>query len=129
MAPSLGAIKAIKLQVAGAFHSDMMKPAADELKIAFDQTEISNPKDIRIIANFNAQYYNDAPSIVQGLLNQLVSPVLWQKCVEKLIADGVETFYEIGPGRVLKGLMRRINRKANIINISKAGDIEKIISN
>lgn len=129
LAPSAGAIKAIRLQVAGAFHSDMMKPAADELKIAFAEAEITSPKDTAIIANFNADYYKSPADIVQGLLNQLVSPVLWQKCVERLIADDVETFYEIGPNRVLKGLMRRINRKANIINISKASDIEKLIAN
>jgi len=55
---------------------------------------------------------------VEGLTKQLTSPIYWQKCMEQLLADGVEQFYEIGPGRVLTGLMRRISRKTQVINIS-----------
>ena len=54
----------------------------------------------------------------------MTSPILWQKCMEKLIADGIEDFYEIGPGRVLSGLMRRIDRKINVVNISSLQAIE-----
>jgi [acyl-carrier-protein] S-malonyltransferase len=118
LAAKYGAMKAIRLEVAGAFHTEMMSSAADTLKEALSKCEISQPGNIRTIANIDAQYYQSAEKIAQGLTKQLTCPILWQKCMERLIADGVEQFYEIGPGRVLTGLMKRINRKANIINIS-----------
>jgi [acyl-carrier-protein] S-malonyltransferase len=113
-----GAIKAIELKVAGAFHSEMMKPAADELKKALAQCKIGNIGNIAVIANVDAEYYKTKEQISQGLIRQLTGAVLWQKCMERLLADGVNKFYEIGPNKVLTGLMRRINRKAEVINIS-----------
>jgi [acyl-carrier-protein] S-malonyltransferase len=117
-AAKYGAAKAVPLAVAGAFHTDMMASAADALSAALESTKIIDPAGIRVIANINAQYYDSVGQIKTGLKMQLTCPILWQKCMEKLIADGIETFYEIGPGRVLTGLMKRINRKANVINIS-----------
>ena len=117
LAAEFGAIKAVVLRVAGAFHSTMMSPAADALKQALAQTNIAAPT-IKVVANISAQYYQDGDQICDGLTKQLVQPILWQNCMEKLLADGIDTFYEIGPGRVLTGLMRKINRRANIINIS-----------
>jgi [acyl-carrier-protein] S-malonyltransferase len=117
LAAEFGAIKAVVLRVAGAFHSEMMSPAAEALKQALAQTNIASPA-IQVIANISAQYYASGDQIRDGLTKQLVQPILWQNCMEKLLADGIETFYEIGPGRVLTGLMRKINRKATIINIS-----------
>ncbi|MCX5632473.1 MAG: ACP S-malonyltransferase [Phycisphaerae bacterium] len=116
-----GAIKAIELKVAGAFHSEMMKPAADELKKALAQCKINNIGNISVIANVDAEYYKTKEQISNGLVRQLTGAVLWQKCMEKLLADGVNKFYEIGPNKVLTGLMRRINRKAEITNISSIG--------
>jgi len=118
LAPKYGAIKAVRLEVAGAFHTEMMSSAADTLKEALSNCEISQPGNIRTIANITAEYYTSADQVRTGLTKQLTSPILWQKCMERLIADGVERFYEIGPGRVLTGLMKRINRKAEVINIS-----------
>jgi [acyl-carrier-protein] S-malonyltransferase len=118
LAPKFGAIKAVPLAVAGAFHTDMMKSAVDLLEKALTKTKIANPSDIKVIANIDAEYYGSADQIRTGLKKQLTCPILWQKCMEKLIADGIEIFYEIGPGRVLTGLMKRINRQANIVNIS-----------
>ena len=118
LAPKFGAIKAVPLAVAGAFHTDMMAAAADTLAFALDKIKIANPAQIKVIANINAKYYGSADQIRTGLKKQLTCPILWQKCMEKLIADRIETFYEIGPGRVLTGLMKRINRNANVINIS-----------
>lgn len=118
LAEQSGAMKVVPLAVAGAFHTAMMQPAADRLRKALEATVIQPPKKIKVIANISAEYYTDVQSIRDGLVKQLVSPILWQKCMERLIADGVETFYEIGPGRVLTGLMKRINRRANIVNIS-----------
>ncbi|MHC5179612.1 MAG: ACP S-malonyltransferase, partial [Planctomycetota bacterium] len=83
--------------------------------------------EIRVIANINAEYYTDADSIRYGLIKQLVQPILWQKCMEKLLAEGVEDFYEIGPGRVLTGLMRRIHRRTKVTNISSAESLQKFL--
>lgn len=126
LAPNYGAIKAVPLDVAGAFHTEMMSSAAEALKQALSNCTIADPSDISIIANVSADYYQNAEKIAHGLTNQLTHPVLWQKCMEKLIADDVEQFYEIGPGRVLTGLMKRINRKINVINISTLNAIKQL---
>jgi len=128
LAPKYGAIKAIPLAVAGAFHTRMMNEAANGLSEALTEAKLSNPGNVKIIANVNADYYDSAEQIVQGLKKQLVSPILWQKCMEKLIADGIENFYEIGPGRVLTGLMKRINRKQKVINLSNAATLQKLLN-
>jgi [acyl-carrier-protein] S-malonyltransferase len=127
LAPKYGAIKVIRLEVTGAFHTEMMASAADTLKEALTGCEISEPSGIKTIANITAEYYTSADQIRTGLTKQLTSPILWQKCMERLLADGVEQFYEIGPGRVLTGLMKRINRKANIINISNLQMLDEVI--
>ncbi len=127
LAEKYGAIKAIKLKVAGAFHSQMMAPAAEEFKKALEQCNIEKLSDIAVIANVDAEYYRATERISQGLVGQLTNPVLWQKCMERLLADGVTKFYEIGPGKVLTGLMRRINRKANIVNINSVAGMKELI--
>ena len=113
-----GAIKAIKLNVAGAFHTEMMKPAIYGLMEELKNCQIDELSDIKIISNIDAKYYENSAQIREGLVEQLISPVYWQKCIERLINDGVEEFYEIGPGRVLTGLMKRINRKIKITNVN-----------
>ncbi len=127
IAMELGAMKAIRLEVAGAFHTEMMAPAADALREALNTSGIADPTAIPTIANIDATYYKTPESVIDGLTAQLTSPILWQKCMETLIADGVETFYEIGPGRVLTGLMRRINRKANVVNVSTTAAIQQVL--
>ncbi|MHC4659089.1 MAG: ACP S-malonyltransferase [Planctomycetota bacterium] len=127
LAEKYGAIKAVPLEVAGAFHTEMMSSAADALKQALSNCKISEPGDTRIIANINADYYESAEKIAEGLTKQLTCPILWQKCMEKLIADGIEKFFEIGPGRVLTGLMKRINRKIKVTNISSLDTMKDII--
>ncbi len=126
LAPQFGAIKAVILKVAGAFHTDSMTPAANLLKDALETAGITQPSNVKIIANIDADYYNGPEYIRQGLIKQLVQPILWQKCMQKLLADGVENFYEIGPSRVLTGLMKRINRKIKVINISDVKSIDAL---
>lgn len=126
LAEKYGAMKAVRLDVAGAFHTEMMTPAAKGLAIALDDTQITESVNIKTIANINAEYYKSASQIRDGLTKQLTQAILWQKCVERLMADGVDTFYEIGPGKVLTGLMRRINRRANIINVSSADSLKAL---
>ena len=128
LAEKYGAMKAVRLAVAGAFHSQYMNPAAEELSVALQQCKILNPSEIKVIANTNCQYYSDADDIKAGLVKQLTSPILWQKCMEKLLAEGVEDYYEIGPGKVLTGLMKRINRKTKVDNISDLSALEKLLA-
>ncbi|MHC4461475.1 MAG: ACP S-malonyltransferase [Planctomycetota bacterium] len=126
LAAKYGAIKAVPLEVAGAFHTEMMSSAADALKEALQNCKIAEPSETMIIANINAEYYQSAKKIAEGLIKQLTCPILWQKCMEQLLADGVERFYEIGPGRVLTALCRRINRKTKVINISSLQAINEL---
>jgi len=128
LAPKYGAIKAVALKVAGAFHTEMMAPAAQTLGRALADCEINIAEKIKVIANVDAQYYNNRQQVRQGLVNQLIMPIRWQKCMEKLLADGVDSFYEIGPGRVLTGLMKRIHRKTKVVNLSKAEAVNILTS-
>ncbi|MHC4112114.1 MAG: ACP S-malonyltransferase [Planctomycetota bacterium] len=137
LAEKYGAIKAVPLEVAGAFHTEMMAGAAEALSEALQQAHISEPldkknisnSDTKIIANINADYYTSAEKIQHGLTKQLTCPILWQKCMERLLADGVEKFYEIGPGRVLTSLMKRINRKTKVVNVSSLDSVNDLIKN
>jgi [acyl-carrier-protein] S-malonyltransferase len=127
LALKAGAIKAVRLEVAGAFHTTMMSAAAKALGNALADSEITAPSQTRIIANINAEYYPTSEKIKEGLVKQLTCPILWQKCMERLLSDGIEDFYEIGPGRVLTGLMKRINRKINVVNVSNLKAIKDLL--
>ncbi len=126
LAEQFGASNVVPLKVAGAFHSELMQPAAEKLGEALDDanlTEFLTP----VVANVAFSTY-EGPSAITGKLSaQLVSPVRWQQSMEWLIAQGVEEFYEIGPGRVLAGLMRRINRKTKFTCIGTRESIEKLV--
>ena len=127
LAVKYGAIKAVRLDVAGAFHTEMMSDAAEALGQALSNCAIAEPSKTRIIANINAEYYQSGEKIAEGLVKQLTSPILWQKCMERLLAEGVEEFYEIGPGRVLTSLMKRISRKTKVTNISSAKSLNEFL--
>ncbi|MHC4221180.1 MAG: ACP S-malonyltransferase [Planctomycetota bacterium] len=126
LAEKYGAMKAIPLAVAGAFHTEMMADAAEKLGEAIAKCNIAEPTEIKVIANIDAEYYQSGEKIAQGLIKQLTSPILWQKCMEKLLSEDVEQYYEIGPSRVLTGLMRRINRKTKVVNVSNLPAINAI---
>ncbi len=126
LAMEMGAAKAVRLQVAGAFHTDLMAPAAQALSQALQGCKLSDPSPIRVMSNTTSDYYPDTNAMRPGLVKQLTSAILWQGCMERLLSEGVNTFYEIGPGRVLTGLMRRINRKTRVINISSLKSLEDL---
>jgi [acyl-carrier-protein] S-malonyltransferase len=127
LAQKAGAIKAVRLEVAGAFHTRMMSTAAEALAKALEDSEIKEPSQTQIISNIEAEYYQTSKKIKEGLVKQLTCPILWQKCMERLLGDEVEKFYEIGPGRVLTGLMKRIDRKTKIVNVSNLKTIEELL--
>jgi len=126
LAAEFGAIKAIVLRVAGAFHCSMMSPAAEALGMALKDTKINMPAQAKVIANVKADYYGSGEEVRSGLAKQLIEPVLWQNCCEKLLADGVDEFYEIGPGKVLTGLMKKVSRRTNIVNISTLASFSEL---
>jgi [acyl-carrier-protein] S-malonyltransferase len=127
LAADYGAIKAVPLVVAGAFHTEMIAAAAENLAQTLKNCHITDPSDVKIIANIDADYYQSGQKIAQGLTKQLTCPILWQKCMEKLLAEKVTNYYEIGPGRVLTGLMRRIDRKTKVINVSSLRAINELL--
>ena len=104
-----------------------MDPAARQLEQALSACPIQTPSSPKVIANITADYYTSPEEIRDGLVKQLVAPILWQKCMEHLLAEGVETFYEMGPGRVLTGLMKRIHRRANVVNLCSWESIQAFL--
>ncbi len=114
--------KAVMLKVAGAFHSALMQPAADQFRAALAEANVRTPA-VRVVANVDAGYHAAPDAIRDSLVRQIVSPVRWQECVQRLMADGCDEFWEIGPNRVLLGFMRKIDRKARAFNLSSAADL------
>ena len=108
-----GAKRALKLPVGGAFHSPLMQPAADRLEKAIMATIFNTPL-CPVYQNVSAIGETDKDLIKKQLLEQLTSPVRWTQSVQQMIADGATTFYEFGPGDVLKGLIRKINSSVEV---------------
>lgn len=106
----LGAKRALKLPVGGAFHSPLMEPARVELEAAIDATEFSAPV-CPVYQNVTATAQTDPAVIKENLKTQLASPVKWTQTVQNMIADGAEGFTEVGPGRALQGMIKKVDRK------------------
>jgi [acyl-carrier-protein] S-malonyltransferase len=111
MAVDAGAMKAIPLAVAGAFHTPIMQPAVERLTAALADVRLRKPR-IQVVSNVDAQPHDDPEEIRDLLIRQVVSPVRWEDSMRWLLANGCDRFYEVGPGRVLRGLLKRIDRKA-----------------
>jgi [acyl-carrier-protein] S-malonyltransferase len=109
-------LKVARLAVAGAFHTSLMKPADEKLAAALSGVELK-PARLSVWTNTDAQPHTDPAEFRQLLVRQVLSPVRWEETMRGLLAVGVEKFYEIGPGRVLAGLMKRVHRKAEVVNI------------
>ena len=112
-AGEFGSSRAIPLKVAGAFHTEIMAPAADKLGQALKSTNFL-PFDLPVVANVDANWYAGTEEIPDKLLRQLVQPVRWQQSIEFLLEQGAERFIEIGPGRVLTGLAKKIFRPRKV---------------
>lgn len=104
-----GARRALVLPVGGAFHSPMMEPAREELAAAIENTTFSTPS-CPIYQNVTASAVSDPEEIKKNLISQLTAPVKWTQTIQQMIADGGASFTEVGPGKVLQGLMRKIDR-------------------
>jgi [acyl-carrier-protein] S-malonyltransferase len=119
--------RAVALPVAGAFHSPLMEPAASGLWPVLQETHFAEPA-VPVIANVDAAFHDDTAAIRESLRRQVTQPVLWRRCIEHMIAEGVERFVEVGPGRVLTGLMRKINRKMAAVNVSTEDSIAEVLA-
>lgn len=112
-----GGKRAIPLEVSGPFHSSLMKEAAERLAAELQKTHFNVPA-VPVIANVTAAPVTDPEAIRSLLVEQVYSPVLWQDSVERLIAEGVDTFVEIGSGSVLSGLIRKIDRNVKVVTVN-----------
>lgn len=121
-----GAKRALMLNVSGPFHSGMLTGAGEKLGQVLENVEIHAPR-IPYVANVNAQFVTTAEPVKELLTKQVSSSVRWQQSVEAMIADGVDTFIEIGPGKTLAGFMRKISRDVKTFNVEKLEDIDKVV--
>ena len=119
-----GAKRVLPLNVSGPFHSKMLTEAGEKLRQVLQSVEVQKPV-IPYVANVTAQYVTEAEDVKPLLMKQVSSSVRWQQSVETMIADGVDIFIEIGPGKTLSGFMKKINRDVKVLNIEKLEDIEK----
>ena len=120
-----GARRVIPLNVSGPFHSYLLEEAGRKLGSFLDQIEICRPQ-IPYVANVTAQYVTEAAEVKPLLIRQVSSSVRWQQSVEAMIADGVDRFVEIGPGKTLSGFVKKINRQVTVLNVEKLEDLEKL---
>ena len=122
-----GAKRCVPLKVSGPFHSALLKGAGEKLEQELMGVEIRNPS-IPYITNVNALDVTEAAPIKTLLKNQVSNSVCWQQTIEKMIANGVDTFIEIGPGKTLSGFMRKINKDVKCMNIDKLADLDKVLA-
>jgi len=121
-----GAKRVIELQVSAPFHSSLMKPAADNLAIELGKIAIKDAQ-VPVVSNVTADYVISAVTIKELLIKQMTSPVQWEDSIIKLSNDGFDTFIEIGPGKVLTGLIKKINSKVKIYNVSDAATLGEFL--
>lgn len=115
-----------ELVVSGAFHSPLMEPAKEKLQNALNDTHFYDAR-FPVYANVTAKPVTDRNEIKKLLFDQLTSPVRWEETIQNMINDGIEEFYEIGPGKVLQGLVKRINPDVKVFGIDKYEDVYNYI--
>jgi len=126
LAKQNGAKLVKELVVSGAFHSPLMASAKERLKIKLDSTPIYNSK-IPVYTNVTAKPVTESTEFKKLLFDQLSSPVRWEEIIVNMINDGADEFYEIGPGKVLQGLVKRINPDVKTFGIDKYSDVERYL--
>ena len=122
---NFGAKKVVMLPVSAPFHCSLMKPAEENMKKYLDNVNISN-LDIPIYCNVTALKESDSVTIKNNLVLQVSSTVMWTNLIENMINDGCDVFVEVGAGKVLNGLIKKINRKVKCLNISTVEDLSKL---
>lgn len=122
-----GARRILPLNVSGPFHSEMLTEAGEELGRVLEKTELS-PLKIPYVTNVTAEYITDIGKTKELLAKQISSSVRWQQSVENMIAQGVDTFVEIGPGKTLAGFIKKISRDVRIFNVQTVEDVDKVLA-
>ena len=126
LAQERGATKAVILNVSGPFHSSLMAPAADKMSVELTHYTFSDPV-FPVLTNVDALPVTDGSALSEKLVRQVKSPVLWEDTIKKMITEGVDIFIEIGPQRVLSGLLRRIDKTKKALNIDDIKSLEKTV--
>ena len=127
LAKTRGAKRAIILNVSAPFHCALMKPAADRLAVDLDTAEIREPA-IPLVNNAAAALVRSADAIRDGLKRQVTAPVRWSESMSRLLAEGVDLFVEVGPGKVLSGLMRQISPDARCLHVEDAASLNEVLA-
>ena len=122
-----GAKRVLPLNVSGPFHSSLLEQAGEQLGKELEQVDFSD-RHIPYVTNVTAEYVTDITKTKELLARQVASSVRWQQSMELLIADGVDTFVEIGPGRTLAGFLRKINREVKVYNVGTWEDVDKVVN-
>jgi (acyl-carrier-protein) S-malonyltransferase len=118
-------IKNIKLPVSAPFHCELMRDATNKMKKIIMEQQLFEP-NYKVVSNVSAKEYKNSDEIKKLLVNQIESPVRWRESIEYMISNGTSTFFEIGPGKVLSGLIKRINKDVKVLNIDTLEDIQGI---
>lgn len=121
-----GAKRAVMLPVSAPFHSRLMEPAATKLKAELDKVTLADAK-IPVVANVNGQILTEAGAIKESLVKQAASPVLWEDCVATMINFGATAFVEVGPGKVLTGFTKKINKEMQLANVEDVASLAKTL--
>ena len=121
-----GAKRCIPLKVSGPFHSALLKNAGEQLAEELKSVKLSTPW-IPYVSNVTADYVTDASQVAELLKQQVSSPVQFTQSIERMIADGVDTFIEIGPGKTLTSCVRKIDRNVKVYNIEKPEDLDRVM--
>ncbi|MBA3365923.1 MAG: ACP S-malonyltransferase [Actinobacteria bacterium] len=124
LAEGAGASRVVRLQVAAAFHSELMQPVREQMAAAAREVAWSDPR-VPVAVNARGELVRDGEALRTALVEQIASPVRWVECVEALAGAGVETFLELGPGRVLGGLVRQIQAGADVFSADSPGRLEE----
>jgi [acyl-carrier-protein] S-malonyltransferase len=127
MARERGAKRVIPLKVSAAFHSPLMVDAAEGMARALEQVQVA-PLQVPLIANVTAAPLSKGDDVQRELVTQVVAPVRWVASVQRMVADGISTFVELGPGKVLTGLVRRIAPQARLVNVQHADDVRTVLA-
>ncbi|NLK26935.1 MAG: ACP S-malonyltransferase [Clostridiales bacterium] len=127
LAKEKGALRAVELPVSAPFHTSMLKPAAEKLRIEMEDIRIGE-MNTPVISNVNAEYISSSDEVKKLLYHQVMSSVLWEQTIRRMVADGVKNFIEIGPGKTLSGFVRKIDRKLGIYNVEDLASLEATVS-
>lgn len=127
VAEACGAKRAVRLEVSAPFHCALMKPAEERLAPYLDATEIRDCR-VPLVNNVDAEVTSSAAAIRDGLKRQVTAPVRWEQSVRVLQSQGVELFIEVGPGKVLSGLLRRIDRQATSLNVEDSSSLNQVLT-